>query len=60
MANKGKMSAAGIAPGNGISGKVTANIGKRYMAAIGKPDKNAVLHHQVTCANGKQRPSSRG
>lgn len=59
MSSGGRMSASGMAPGNGISGSVKGRKlgypgeGKPYMQALTKNAPHCPLHHQVTCAEGK-------
>lgn len=66
MANKGKMSASGVAPGGGIKGSVGSRKlgnpgeGKPYMSALTKSAGQGycALHHQVTCSGGYESVKS--
>ena len=66
LANKGRMSAAGFAPGGGIPGKVGSRKlgnpgeGKPYMSAMTKSAGQGycALHHQATCSGGYPSVSS--
>lgn len=59
MSSKGKMSASGFAPGNGISGKVSGRKlgypgeGKPYMQALTSKPVHCPVHKQDVCAEGK-------